>query len=62
MENKGETAPQNKEVAAHQKLEFEPTPESTQIIKKYLSLNKKEVIVLQFYFHNFQYNTIQITT
>ena len=33
-----ETAPQNKEVAAHQKLEFEPTPESTQIIKKYLHL------------------------
>ena len=38
MENKEETAPQNKEVAAHQKLEFEPTPESTQIIKKYLHL------------------------
>ena len=38
VENKGETAPQNKEVAAHQKLEFEPTPESTQIIKKYLHL------------------------
>lgn len=33
-----ETAPQNKEVAAHQKLEFEPTPESTQIIKKYFHL------------------------
>jgi len=31
-------------------------------IKRYLSLNKKEVIVLQFYFHNFQYNTIQIIT
>ena len=38
VENKGETAPQNKEVAAHQKLEFEPTPESTQIIKKYFHL------------------------
>ena len=38
MENKEETAPQNKEVAAHQKLEFEPTPESTQIIKKYFHL------------------------
>ena len=38
MENKEETAPQNKEVAAHQKLEFEPSPESTQIIKKYFHL------------------------
>ena len=38
VENKEETAPQNKEVAAHQKLEFEPTPESTQIIKKYFHL------------------------
>ena len=38
MENKEETAPQNKELAAHQKLEFEPTPESTQIIKKYFHL------------------------
>jgi len=38
VENKEETAPQNKEVAAHQKLEFEPSPESTQIIKKYFHL------------------------
>lgn len=38
VENKEETAPQNKEVAAHQKLEFEPTPEWTQIIKKYFHL------------------------
>ena len=38
VENKGETAPQNKEVAAHQKLELEPSPESTQIIKKYFHL------------------------
>ena len=38
VENKEETAPQNKELAAHQKLEFEPTPESTQIIKKYFHL------------------------
>lgn len=38
VENKEETAPQNKEVAAHQKLEFEPSPESTQIIKKYFYL------------------------
>ena len=38
VENKKETAPQNKEVAAHQKLEFEPTPEATQIIKKYFHL------------------------
>ena len=33
-----EIAHQNKELAAHQKLEFEPTPESTQIIKKYFHL------------------------
>ncbi len=38
VKDKEETAPQNKEVAAHQKLEFEPTPESTQIIKKYFHL------------------------
>lgn len=38
VENKEETAPQNKEVVAHQKLEFEPSPESTQIIKKYFHL------------------------
>ena len=38
VENKEETVPQNKEVAAHQKLEFEPSPESTQIIKKYFHL------------------------
>ena len=38
VENKEETEPQNKEVTAHQKLEFEPTPESTQIIKKYFHL------------------------
>ena len=38
VENKEETAPQNEELSAHQKLEFEPTPESTQIIKKYFHL------------------------
>ena len=38
VENKEETVAQNKELAAHQKLEFEPTPESTQIIKKYFHL------------------------
>ena len=38
VENKEETVAQNKELSAHQKLEFEPTPESTQIIKKYFHL------------------------
>lgn len=38
MENKEETVAQNKELSANQKLEFEPTPESTQIIKKYFHL------------------------
>lgn len=38
VENKEETVTQNKELSAHQKLEFEPTPESTQIIKKYFHL------------------------
>ena len=35
VENKEETVAQKEELSAHQKLEFEPTPESTQIIKKY---------------------------
>lgn len=38
VENKEETVVQNEELSAHQKLEFEPTPESTQIIKKYFHL------------------------
>ena len=38
VENKEETVAQNKELSAHQKLEFEPSPESTQIIKKYFHL------------------------
>lgn len=38
VENKEDTAAQNRELSAHQKLEFEPTPESTQIIKKYFHL------------------------
>ena len=38
VENKEETVTQNKELSAYQKLEFEPTPESTQIIKKYFHL------------------------
>ena len=38
VENKKETVAQNKELSDHQKLEFEPSPESTQIIKKYLHL------------------------
>lgn len=38
VENKEEAVTQNKELSAHQKLEFEPTPESTQIIKKYFHL------------------------
>ena len=38
VENKEETVAQNKELSAHQKLEFDPTPESTQIIKKYFHL------------------------
>ena len=38
VEDKEETVTQNKELSAHQKLEFEPTPESTQIIKKYFHL------------------------
>ena len=38
VENKKETVAQNKELSAHQKLEFEPSPESTQIIKKYFHL------------------------
>ena len=38
VENKEETVVQNEELSAHQKLEFEPSPESTQIIKKYFHL------------------------
>lgn len=38
VENKKETVVQNEELSAHQKLEFEPSPESTQIIKKYFHL------------------------
>ncbi len=38
VENKEETVAQNEELSAHQKLEFEPSPESTQIIKKYFHL------------------------
>ena len=38
MEDKKETVVQNEELSAHQKLEFEPSPESTQIIKKYFHL------------------------
>ncbi len=38
VENKEEAVTQNKELSAHQKLEFEPSPESTQIIKKYFHL------------------------
>ena len=38
VENKEETVVQNEELSAHQKLEFEPIPESTQIIKKYFHL------------------------
>ena len=38
VENKEETVTQNKELSTHQKLEFEPSPESTQIIKKYFHL------------------------
>ena len=38
VENKEETVAQNEELSAHQKLEFEPNPESTQIIKKYFHL------------------------
>ena len=38
VENKEDKVPQDKELSAHQKLEFEPTPESTQIIKKYFHL------------------------
>ena len=38
VENKEEAAAQNRELSAHQKLEFEPDPESTQIIKKYFHL------------------------
>ena len=38
VENKEDKVPQDKELSAHQKLEFEPSPESTQIIKKYFHL------------------------
>ena len=38
VENKEDKLPQDKELSAHQKLEFEPTSESTQIIKKYFHL------------------------
>lgn len=38
VENKEDTAAQSRELSAHQKLEFEPDPESTQIIKKYFHL------------------------
>lgn len=38
VENKEETVVQNEGLSAHQKLEFEPSPESTQIIKKYFHL------------------------
>ncbi len=38
VENKEEKVVQNEELSAHQKLEFEPSPESTQIIKKYFHL------------------------
>ena len=38
VENKEEKIVQNEELSAHQELEFEPTPESTQIIKKYFHL------------------------
>ena len=38
VKDKEETVAQNKELSAHQKLEFEPSPESTQIIKKYFHL------------------------
>ena len=38
VENKEDKVPQDKELSAHQKLEFESTPESTQIIKKYFHL------------------------
>lgn len=38
VENKEDTVAQNRELSAHQKLEFEPDPESTQIIKKYFHL------------------------
>ena len=38
VENKEDKVPQDKELSADQKLEFEPTPESTQIIKKYFHL------------------------
>ena len=38
VENKEDKVPQDKELSAHQKLEFKSTPESTQIIKKYFHL------------------------
>lgn len=49
VENKEDTAAQNRELSAHQKLEFEPDPESTQIIKKYFHLlnNISKILVAQ---------------
>lgn len=49
MENKEYKVPQEKELSAHQKLEFEPSPESTQIIKKYFHLlnNISKILITQ---------------
>lgn len=49
VENKEEAVAQNKELSAHQKLEFEPSPESTQIIKKYFHLlnNISKILITQ---------------
>ena len=64
VENKEETAPQNKEVAAHQKLEFEPSPESTQIIKKYFHLlnNISKILTTQEKLSGKETNEFSIST
>ena len=64
VENKEETAPQNKEVAAHQKLEFEPSPESTQIIKKYFHLlnNISKILTTQEFLTGKKTNEFSIST